>query len=129
MKIDAGLIGVRRLRRATIAGGIALALAAGGSTAIAETPKDMLVMAKNINDVINLDPAEVFEFTSIEMIANIYDRIMTFEPDNLTKLVGGVVESYEIAEDGKTITLQLLLASKGYDRAVIDKFIDYGADA
>ncbi len=69
----------------------------GGSAAIAQTPKDMLVMAKNI----------VFEFTGIEIVANVYDRVMTFDPDNLTKLVGGVVESWEIAEDGKTITFQL----------------------
>ncbi len=107
MTTIAGLNRVRRFRHHVIAGGIALGLALGGSAAIAETPKDTLVMAKNINDIINLDPAEVFEFTSIEMIANIYDRVMTFEPDNLTKLVGGVVESYEISEDGKTITMQL----------------------
>ncbi|MHA1563965.1 MAG: ABC transporter substrate-binding protein [Alphaproteobacteria bacterium] len=107
MTTNAGLTGVGLFRRHVIAGGLALSLALGGSAAIAETPKDMLVMAKNINDIINLDPAEVFEFTSIEMIANIYDRVMTFEPDNLTTLVGGVVESHEISEDGKTITLQL----------------------
>ena len=41
----------------------------------AGTPKDMLIMAKNIDDLITLDPAEVFEFTGGEVIANIYDRV------------------------------------------------------
>ncbi len=76
-------------------------------TAQAGTPKDMLVMAKNIDDIITLDPAEVFEFTGGEVIANIYDRVMMFEAEDLTTLVGGAAESYAISDDGKTITLKL----------------------
>jgi len=51
-----------------------------------------------------MDPAEVFELTTGEIIANIYDRIMMFEPEDLQNLVGGVAESWEISGDGKTIT-------------------------
>ena len=32
---------------------------------------------------------------------------MMFEPENLTKLVGGVAESWEISDDGKTITFKV----------------------
>ena len=73
------------------------------SPASAGTPKDMLIMAKNIDDLITLDPAEVFEFTGGEVIANVYDRVMMFEPENLSQLVGGVAESHTISDDGKTI--------------------------
>jgi len=73
----------------------------------AGTPKDMLIMAKNIDDLITLDPAEVFEFTGGEVIANIYDRIMMFEAEDLSKLVGGVAESYKISGDGKTIVFKV----------------------
>ena len=73
----------------------------------AGTPKDMLIMAKNIDDLITLDPAEVFEFTGGEVIANIYDRIMMCEAEDLSKLVGGLAESYKISGDGKTIVFKV----------------------
>ncbi len=83
------------------------ALAVTGGQATAGTPKDTLVMAKNISDIITLDPAEVFEFTGGEVIANIYDRVMMFEAEDLSTLVGGAAESYTISDDGKTITLKV----------------------
>ncbi|MCP4071471.1 MAG: ABC transporter substrate-binding protein [Hyphomicrobiales bacterium] len=76
-------------------------------TALAGTPDDTFVIARNTADIINLDPAEVFEFSGAQVITNIYDRVMTFEPDNLTKLVGGTTESYTFSDDGKTITLKM----------------------
>ncbi len=87
---------------------VALAgLMALGTPAMAETPKDTLVIAKNIDDIITLDPAEVFELSGGEMIANIYDRIMTYEPEDTQTLVGGVAESYTVSDDGRTITLKI----------------------
>ena len=77
------------------------------SPARAGTPADTLIMAKNIDDIITLDPAEVFEFTGGEVIANIYDRVMMFEAEDLSTLVGGAAESYTISDDGKTITLKV----------------------
>jgi len=90
---------------------ILLSLAAtallGVGAAQAATPKNTFVMAKDIADIITMDPAEVFELTTGEIIANIYDRIMMFEPEDLQNLVGGVTESYEISNGGKTITFKL----------------------
>ena len=87
---------------------VGLVIAAGQTVPLqAGTPSDTLVMAKNIDDIITLDPAEVFEFTGGEVIANIYDRVMMFEAEDLTTLVGGAAESYTISDDGKTITLKL----------------------
>jgi peptide/nickel transport system substrate-binding protein len=73
----------------------------------AETPPNMLVMGMRIDDIITLDPAEVFELSAGEISANIYDRVMMFEPEDLTTLVGGVVESWQISDDGKTITFKM----------------------
>ena len=84
--------------------GIAALIVAGVTPSQAATPKDTFVMAKDIADIITMDPAEVFELTTGEIIANIYDRIMMFEPEDLQNLVGGVAESWEISGDGKTIT-------------------------
>ena len=43
------------------------------TTAFAQTPKDTIVMAKQIDDIITLDPAEAFEFSGVEVGANVYD--------------------------------------------------------
>jgi peptide/nickel transport system substrate-binding protein len=48
-------------------GAALLALVAGASPARAETPKDGLVLADAIDDMISLDPAEVFEFSAAEI--------------------------------------------------------------
>ncbi|HSA82155.1 MAG TPA: ABC transporter substrate-binding protein [Geminicoccaceae bacterium] len=73
----------------------------------AETPPDTLVMANQIDDMITLDPAEVFEFTAAEYAANVYDRLVTYPVDNVEDLRGHVAESWEIADDGKTYTFKV----------------------
>ena len=74
---------LRRLGHAT-----ACALMLGLSAAAAETPQDSLVMAFQIDDLITLDPAEVFEFTGAEYAANVYDRLVTYPPDAVEDLRG-----------------------------------------
>ena len=66
-----------------------------------------LVIAKNIDDIITFDPAEAYEFTGIEVIANIYDRIMRLEPTDISKLVPGATESYTLSDDGRTFTFKI----------------------
>ncbi len=78
-----------------------------GISAHAKTPRDTLVMAWNIDDIISWDPAQVFELVGGEMIANVYDRITMHEPENLELLTGGVAESWEVSGDGHTITLKV----------------------
>ncbi|MGM0586345.1 MAG: ABC transporter substrate-binding protein [Pseudomonadota bacterium] len=98
------------MRRTMKRASMALALAAGAVLAApaeharAETPDDMLVMGMRIDDIITLDPAEVFELSAAEITNNIYDRITTYEPGEFGELAGGVAESWEVSEDGKEIT-------------------------
>lgn len=86
---------------------LAGALLALSPQAIAETPKDTLVIAKQIDDIITLDPAEAYELTGIEVVTNLYDRIMRFEPTDINKLVGGVAETTSVSDDGKTFTFKI----------------------
>ncbi|MBV8288281.1 MAG: ABC transporter substrate-binding protein, partial [Hyphomicrobiales bacterium] len=86
---------------------IVAAVTAPPRLAAAATPADTLVVAKAIDDIISLDPAEAYELSGIEMITNVYDRIMRFEADDVTKLVGGAAESWTISDDGKTFTFKL----------------------
>jgi peptide/nickel transport system substrate-binding protein len=86
---------------------VGLLLASLAAPAAADAPKDTLVMAKFIDDIITLDPAEVFELSGGEMIANLYDRIMMYEPEDTTKLVGGVAESWSVSDNGRIFTLKI----------------------
>ncbi len=94
---------LKLLRYALLAG----ALAALVPQAAAETPADTLVIGKNIDDIISLDPAEAYELTGIEVLANTYDRIMRFEPTDINTLVGGAAESVSVSDDGKTFTFKI----------------------
>ena len=85
---------------------VATALLASGASQAA-TPRNTFVLAKDIADIITMDPAEVFELTTGEIVASIYDRVMMFEPEDLQTLVGGVTESYEVSNAGKTITFKM----------------------
>jgi peptide/nickel transport system substrate-binding protein len=102
---------MRRLSLCIVGAAFVLAAAApltlSQRSAQAETPKDTLVLAKQIDHIIPLDPAEVFEFSGGEVIANVYDRIFTFEAEDTATLVPGVAESHTVSDDGKTITLTI----------------------
>src|SRR5271156_552467 len=97
----------------------ALIASAPSSSALAATPADTLVVAKTIDDIISLDPAEAYELSGIEMITNVYDRIMRFEADDVTKLVGGAAESWTISDDGKTFTFKLRKGMKFHSGAPV----------
>jgi peptide/nickel transport system substrate-binding protein len=95
------------MRRTFTSALLAVALAALTTQAHAATPADTLVIAKQIDDLISLDPAEAYELSGIEVLANSYDRIMRFEPTDITSLVPGVAESVTVGDDGKTFTFKI----------------------
>lgn len=74
--------------------------------AYAETPADTLVVAAAIDDIISLDPAQAFEFSGNDVNNNTYDRLVDFDPLDLGKgFQPSLAESWEVAEDGMSITL------------------------
>ena len=73
----------------------------------AETPPDTLVQAWAIDDIISLDPAEVFEFTASEILGNTYQRLIAYDVNNVADLHGVVAESWQVSEDGKTISFKI----------------------
>ncbi|GLS18642.1 ABC transporter substrate-binding protein [Labrys miyagiensis] len=82
------------------------------TSAFAATPANTLVMAKNIDDMISLDPAEAYELSGIEVDANIYDRIVRIDAKDPTKIDPGVAESWTVSEDGKTFTFKIRAGMK-----------------
>lgn len=92
------------LKRIAAAVGILLLLANVG---MAETPKNTLVMAKGIDDVTTFDPAEGYNLGEMEIISNVYDRLIRFDPADLSKRVGGIVESWQADDQAKTVVFRL----------------------
>ncbi|AEO47290.1 extracellular solute-binding protein [Rhodospirillum rubrum F11] len=82
-------------------------LMAPASFAVAGTPKDTLVFARNIDEIISLDPAENFESVGGETLNNLYTRLVTFAPGDFGTLVGGAAESWTVSEDGKVFTFKI----------------------
>ncbi|WP_332698641.1 ABC transporter substrate-binding protein [Bosea sp. (in: a-proteobacteria)] len=77
------------------------------STAQAQTPKDTIVMAKQIDDIITLDPGEAFEFSGVEVGANIYDKLIGVDLKNGNALVGELAQSWTVSPDNLTYTFKL----------------------
>ena len=73
-----------------LASAAVLALLAGGAEA--QTPKDTIVMAKQIDDIISLDPAEAFEFSGVEVGANVYDKLVGIDLAKGNALVGDLAQ-------------------------------------
>ena len=73
----------------------------------ADTPKNALVMAFAIDDIITLDPAQIFEFSGAEYAGNTYDRLIGFDNDDVSKIYGVLAESWDVSEDGKTFTFKM----------------------
>ncbi|MBY6046226.1 ABC transporter substrate-binding protein [Vannielia litorea] len=82
----------------------------GGMAApvLAETPPNMLVIANRIDDIKTFDPQESFEFAGADVSRNVYEKLVNFDPMDLDAGFGPqLAESWEISEDGKTITFKI----------------------
>tara|TARA_R110002020_G_scaffold41276_27_gene121745 strand:+ start:5603 stop:7189 length:1587 start_codon:yes stop_codon:yes gene_type:complete len=85
----------------------ALALPLSSVAAFAATPADALVVAQNIDDIVALDPAQAYEFTSGEINSNVYDRLVGYEAEDTTVLAPGLATEWVADEAAKTITFTL----------------------
>ena len=96
---------MRLLKLALLAA--AMALAAGSPATRAATPADVLVVAQNIDDIVSIDPAEAYEFSSGEYVTQTYDRLVQYDAPDVKKLAPGLATEWTADEAGKTITFTL----------------------
>jgi peptide/nickel transport system substrate-binding protein len=82
-------------------------LAAALLPAKARTPADALVVAQNIGDIVTIDPATAYEFTSGEYVVNVYDRLVSYDAADISKLSPGLATSWTVDAPAKTITFTL----------------------
>lgn len=80
---------------------------AASAGAFAATPKDTLVMAYVIDDIISLDPAEIYAFSDSEYQANTYDHLLVLDLKNPSQLLNKAAESWSVSQDGKTFTFKI----------------------
>lgn len=66
------------------------------------TPEDTLVIAMDISDAVSMDPARAYEFTSVLVVNQVYDKLVDFELPDLTRVVPEVAERWEVMPDNKT---------------------------
>ncbi|MEP2473262.1 MAG: ABC transporter substrate-binding protein, partial [Paracoccaceae bacterium] len=87
---------------------IGVAVSMTSFAAVAETPANMLVIAHRIDDVTTVDPAESFEFAGGDISRNVYSRLVTLDPNDLAAgYKPDLAESWDVSEDGKTITFTI----------------------
>ncbi|HEV7371341.1 ABC transporter substrate-binding protein [Arenibaculum sp.] len=74
---------------------------------LAETPQDTLVMAWQFDDITTLDPAEIFELSGAEYGAQVYDRLISYDVEDVSKIEPRIAESWTVSDDGKTYTFKI----------------------
>ena len=75
--------------------------------ATAATPETTLVVAQNIDDIVTIDPATAYEFTSTEYVANTYDMLVRYDATDTTLLVPALATEWTIDPANKAIVFTL----------------------
>ena len=73
----------------------------------AETPKDVLVEAWQFDDIITMDPGNMFEISTYEITGNCYDTLVAFDLDDTAKIHGVLAQSWTVGDDGRTYTFKI----------------------
>ncbi|MFN3292625.1 MAG: ABC transporter substrate-binding protein, partial [Gemmobacter sp.] len=82
-------------------------IALATAPAMAATPDTALVIAQNIDDIVTIDPATAYEFSSGEYVTNTYDQLVQYNATDTTTLSPGLAESWEIDAANKTAVFKL----------------------
>jgi len=96
---------MKLMRAALLASAMALPL--GTVATLAATPADVLVVAQNIDDIVAIDPAQAYEFTSGELVTNVYDRLVQYDAEDTTVLAPGLASEWSVDEENKAITFTI----------------------
>ena len=98
---------MKRFSKFLLSAALVTTMATSFSAVMAATPPDTLVQAWQSDDIISLDPAEIFEFSSSEIAGNTYERLINYDPKDVSKVYGEVAESWTVSPDGKTFTFKI----------------------
>ena len=96
---------MRLFKAAFLAAAMTLTLPSAAS--LAATPADVLVVAANIDDIVSIDPAEAYEFSSGEYVTQTYDRLVQYDAPDVKTLAAGLATEWTADDANKTITFTL----------------------
>ncbi|MDN3713710.1 ABC transporter substrate-binding protein [Paracoccus cavernae] len=77
------------------------------SKAFAESPKTILVVAQQLDNMTSLDPHESFEAIGSEICGNMYHKLVKPNLDDPNTVDPQIAESWSASEDGKTFTFKI----------------------
>ncbi|MDF0601708.1 ABC transporter substrate-binding protein [Psychromarinibacter sp. C21-152] len=97
---------MKHLLASAALGALVLATPMATTDAWAETPDDQLVIAMTLNNVLTLDPAAITGGETVQILNNVYDALAELNPET-KELEPRIAESWEIAEDGMSVTFNL----------------------
>ena len=95
---------MKLLKSALLASVMAMPMA---GAALADTPPNALIVAQNIDDIVAIDPAQAYEFTSGELVTNMYDRLVQYDAEDPTVLAAGIASDWQMDAASRTITFTI----------------------
>ena len=77
------------------------------TTATTLAPGPTTLVVDKANELQSIDPAFDYEYAGWEVIANLYDPLITYDKGDSTKFVGRLAESWTSSTDGLVYTFKL----------------------
>lgn len=97
----------RPSRSLALAFAVASLSLAASTAQSASIPRDTVVMAKRIDGIVTLDPAEAYEISGLEVVGNLYDRLLDNDPAQPGALRPGLALSWHVDASGLRYSFKL----------------------
>lgn len=98
---------MRTGRYGLLAAAAALALGLAPADGAARTPGNALVMAWNIDAILTMDPAQIGEVVTDEIVTNTCDPLIFLDQEDPAKMGPGLAERWDVSDDGLTYIFHL----------------------
>ena len=90
-----------------------------GPEPIPPLPKESIAIVAKPDDPVGLDPANVTDLESLQITRNIFDTLVQYKEGSI-EIEPGLASSWELAEDGLSITFHLRPGVKFHDGTVFN---------
>lgn len=108
-----------RIRALSFLAILTLAVAPMLASGAPRIPNTVLVLGGNIDDIVSLDPAHAFEFSSVWLVEQMYDTLVRFSKE-FNRVQPELAESWTVSNEGKTYTFRLRRGVRFHSGAAVD---------
>lgn len=74
---------------------------------VAQAFHSRIVIVQDMADVVTYDPAKVVDSAALPVVANVYDRLVTYDGANDTRVIPQLAASWTVSPDGLVYTFEL----------------------